>query len=138
MVLEYSAMAIVCYKNEILYTNEVIYGVERISLPKGHIENNETHIECAIRECFEETGIMLNKDEFIKELTPYSYEFNNPYNDNKLTMKTIYPCVFKIDEKRNTNISEKNILKADFMDIDSLMPILYFDNVRKILKELKS
>ena len=25
--------------------------------PKGHIKRNETELECALRECFEETGI---------------------------------------------------------------------------------
>lgn len=32
-------------------------------LPKGRVEENETHVECAIRETFEETGIQLSEQD---------------------------------------------------------------------------
>jgi 8-oxo-dGTP pyrophosphatase MutT (NUDIX family) len=33
----------------------------KYSFPKGHIESNETPIECIFRELYEETGININK-----------------------------------------------------------------------------
>ena len=39
-------------RNYLLIKKDNIYG-----FPKGHIEENETEKECAIRECFEETSI---------------------------------------------------------------------------------
>ena len=54
--IEESVMAIVIYHHEILYIKELIYGMPKFSLPKGHIEDGETKIECAIRECYEETS----------------------------------------------------------------------------------
>lgn len=74
---------------KILSTNEVIYEKEALSLPKGHKEENETLIETAIRECFEETNIVVTKEDFIRELTPYSYEFLTP--SDKFVRKTIVP-----------------------------------------------
>ena len=35
---------------------------DKLTNPAGTMDNNETHIQCAIRECYEETGIRLNKD----------------------------------------------------------------------------
>ena len=61
MIEEKSAMAVVIYKQMILTIHEVIFGNVKISLPKGHIEANETVIECAIREAFEETNIKIGR-----------------------------------------------------------------------------
>lgn len=41
-------------------------------LPKGQKEDNETSIECAIRETFEETGIQLIKDDLLKCYSIYN------------------------------------------------------------------
>ena len=41
---EESVMAIVIYHHEILYIKELIYGMPKFSLPKGHIEDGETKI----------------------------------------------------------------------------------------------
>lgn len=53
---------------------------EILSLHKEHKEDNETIIETAIRECYEETNIIVSKDDLIKELASYSYEFLSPSN----------------------------------------------------------
>lgn len=41
-------------------------------LPKGHKENNESLIECAIRETQEETGIILKKEDLIRCYSVYN------------------------------------------------------------------
>ena len=137
MVLEYSCMPIVVWQNKVLYTDETVYGTSRISIPKGHIEPGETKLQCAIRECEEETGVKLLASECVHELNEYNYEFKNPYNGNKDTCKTIYPMIFIIKEKRPIKISEKNVNLADYMDIDELIKTLTFDNVREVIKQTK-
>lgn len=77
---EESAMAIVFYENKILATKELIYGNEYLSLPKGHIEQGETKIETAIRECFEETNIKVEQEDLVKALEPFEIRFINHYN----------------------------------------------------------
>ena len=56
------------------------HGKEILSLHKEHKEDNETIIETAIRECYEETNIIISKDDLIKELASYSCEFLTPSN----------------------------------------------------------
>lgn len=34
-------------------------------IPKGHVEKGESHIDAAIRECFEETGFEVRPDDLI-------------------------------------------------------------------------
>ena len=41
-------------------------------LPKGHIEDNETIEQCAIRETFEETGIILTPTDLKRSYTVYN------------------------------------------------------------------
>tara|TARA_Y100000389_G_C17448674_1_gene513252 strand:- start:1078 stop:1536 length:459 start_codon:yes stop_codon:yes gene_type:complete len=49
--------------------------------PKGHIERGETSINCAIRECYEETGIQVNPTNLVvftgKYTNYYYYETVN-------------------------------------------------------------
>lgn len=42
-------------------------------IPKGHNENDENFIETAIREVKEETGININKHNFISKISEYEY-----------------------------------------------------------------
>lgn len=41
-------------------------------LPKGHVEENETAIDCALRETQEETGIILDKNDLGKSYSVYN------------------------------------------------------------------
>lgn len=41
-------------------------------LPKGHVEENETTQDCAIRETYEETGIQIDKSHLLKTFSIYN------------------------------------------------------------------
>ena len=56
------------------------------SLPKGHIEINETELEAAIREIYEESGV--KNLELIKTLG--SYERYGLYDQSSLKTRTIF------------------------------------------------
>ena len=129
---EESAMAIVFYNNKILATKELIYGKEVISCPKGHIEENETHIDTAIRECFEETNVIITPNDFVKETTPYQIKFIDHHH--KPVLKTIYPVCFQVKEEGILLPKEERILDIRYMDIDEFFLKCSYDNVKEMVK----
>ena len=44
--------------------------------PKGHIEQGETSLQAASRECKEESGIDLKNAEYLGECSSYTYTFS--------------------------------------------------------------
>ncbi len=132
---ELSAMAVVVLGDKILATNELIYGVERLSLPKGHKEEGETLVETAIRECFEETNIVITNEDLIKELKPFSYEFLTP--SNILIRKSIVPFLFEAKNGGNPLPKEKRVQSVEWMNIDDFFNKCSYENVKEVIKELK-
>lgn len=133
--IELSAMAVVMCNGKILSTNEIIYGKETLSLPKGHKEDNESMIETAIRECYEETNIIISKDDFVKELTSFSYDFLTP--SNKLIRKTIVPFLFNVKEEGNPISKEERIVSVQWQDKEEFIEKCTYENVKKIVKVLQ-
>jgi len=131
--IEESAMALVKYKNEVLYTKEEIYNNIVVSLPKGHVEKNETHIETSIRECREETGLILDPKDYVKEGKPYEYKFID--HNNVLVKKLIYPVIYHVNEKRDTRINEERIVSVGFMTISDFLLQCSFENVKDFVKK---
>lgn len=132
--IELSAMAVVIYNGKILSINEIIYGKETLSLPKGHKEENESIIETAIRECYEETNIVISKEDLVKELSSYSYEFLTP--SNKLIRKTIVPFLFEVQTEGNPIPKEERMISVQWMDKDELIDKCSHENVKLVVKEI--
>ena len=132
--IEQSAMAVVLCKGKILATVEDIYGRNVLSLPKGHNEQGETLLQTAIRECFEETNIVLTEENMVKALTPYSYQFSTP--SNKLVQKTIAPFLFEVESEVQTIAKEKRMISVQWMEIAEFLQKCSYDNVKAIVKGL--
>ena len=66
------------------------------SLSKGHIEKEESVIDAARREIYEESGI--NKLELVRELGSYQrYKISKHGGDDQSELKTIHMFFFKTD-----------------------------------------
>lgn len=52
---DYDYLILVQNKYVLLEQNKIMWG-----LPKGHIEDNESYVECAKREIYEETGLHID------------------------------------------------------------------------------
>ena len=132
--IELSAMAVVIYNGKILSINEIVYGKETLSLPKGHKEENDSIIETAIRECYEETNIVISKEDLVKELSSYSYEFLTP--SNKLIRKTIVPFLFEVQTEGNPIPKEERMISVQWMDKDEFIDKCSHENVKLVVKEI--
>jgi 8-oxo-dGTP pyrophosphatase MutT (NUDIX family) len=90
------------------------------SFPKGHIKDNETILQCALRECFEETGISLKHLE---------------YNSYKKLMAGEY-FIYKDVEEFNTIINDTTeICDIGWYSIPSMMNLITNIDVSRFLKE---
>lgn len=131
--LELSAMAIVKCADKILTTNELIYGKAVRSLPKGHKEKDERVTQTAIRECYEETNVVVREKNLVKKLAPWSYEFISP--TKKLIKKTIMPFFFEIKDFGDPRAKEERILSVDWMTVEDFIKECPYDNVIQSVKE---
>jgi 8-oxo-dGTP pyrophosphatase MutT (NUDIX family) len=131
--LETCAMAIVICKNKILSISELVFGRKVLSLPKGHLESGEDIIETAIRECFEETNIVISKDDMLSELTPYSYNFT--LNKEQLIRKTVYPFLFRVDNFGSPKAKEETMVSVDWLDIEDFLNRCTYDSVKNLVNE---
>lgn len=131
--LELSAMAIVIYNDKVLTTTELIYGKPTLSLPKGHKEENETLLETAKRECYEETNITLSDEDFITKLPSWSYDFATP--DGKAIRKTIEPFLFKVVNAGNPLPKEERMISVDWMPFSEFIEKCHYDNVVSAVKK---
>lgn len=97
----------------------------------GKIEDNETEIEAAIRECKEETGINL-KDP--KLLVTYKYPENNSINSN-ITLNVIYSSQKMVEVKSNEEgtYEWKDI---EFASDFNSKEIAGFSNLGQFIKEI--
>jgi len=85
------------------------------SLPKGHIDKGETAINAAIREIYEETGII--NPTLIKKIGVYErYRIGLDGNDDFSELKTIHIFLFESNQKILSPI-DKNNPEARWIDI---------------------
>ena len=131
---EQSAMAVVLFDGKILCTVEDIYGKKVLSLPKGHVEVGETVLEAAIRECFEETDVILTANDAVEQLEPYLYSFTTP--QGQLICKTLYPVLFYLSKKQAPLAKETRICEVMFMDMADFLRKCSYDNIRNLVKKI--
>ena len=100
----------------------------------GGINLNETSTDAVIRECFEETNIVVSKDNLVKELTPFSYEFSTP--SDELIRKTIYPFLFEINDFGDPLSKEEIIVWVKRLEKEEYLNLCTHDNVKEIVRNL--
>jgi 8-oxo-dGTP pyrophosphatase MutT (NUDIX family) len=92
------------------------------SFPKGHIKPYENTHNCAIRECFEETGIIFNKD----------------YDDHRKLSSGSYYIYRNLDEEEPIIQDKQEICDVSWFSIASMMNLSTNVDVSKFLQTYKS
>ena len=97
-------------------------------MPKGHIEDNETEQETAIREVKEETNIDIEIIDGFRTMITYSPKIN--------TSKDV---VYFIGRALDNNLikQESEISELGYFNIDEAIENLSYDNDKNILREIK-
>jgi len=118
----YSAGGIVLNnKNQILVVNQ---NNDSWSLPKGHIDQGEDALKAAVREIEEESGIMQETLELIKEMGSYErYLIGLDGNDDTTELKNITIFLFKTEQRELAPIDPANP-EARWVNIDEVADLL--------------
>lgn len=125
--LEKSCGAVV-YKIE---DNTIFFLIEKMkrghySIPKGHVEDNETEIETALREIKEETNLDVEIDDNFREVVSYS-----PYEG---CMKDV---VFFVSEVVTTDVREQKeeVSKILWLTKDEANLVLTYESDKNIINK---
>ena len=117
--MEKSCGCIVFNKGKVLIERSIngFYG-----FPKGHIEKDESEIECAIRETSEETGILAKVD--------YDERFSIFYKVHDVVPKEVVYFISSLVGSDNISIQEEEVSSACWVPIDEVRNVLSFDNLK--------
>lgn len=127
MKFEKSCGAIIVRKNNDVFETLLIKMVKgHWSFPKGHVENDETEVETALREIKEETNLDVIIDTRFREITTYS------------------PCpgvlkdvIFFIAMAKTNDVvvQETEVESAMWVELNEAIDIVTFECDRQILKK---
>ena len=96
-------------------------------LPKGHIEENETDIQTAIREVKEETGLDVTLDE------NRNYEINYIV-DEEIDKKVVYFIATSV--KGDIVRQESEINQIKWVPISEAVDTITYDNAKEMLRKI--
>lgn len=127
MIFEKSCGAIIIRKNNDIFETLLIKMVKgHWSFPKGHVENNETEVETALREIKEETNLDVLIDTRFREITTYS-----PYPG------VIKDVIFFIAMPKTLDvvIQESEVEHSEWVEINKAVDVVTYDADKQILKK---
>jgi len=108
IILQYNNKVLLCHPTNASYTNS-------FSFPKGGVEEGEDLMEAAIRECWEETGIKVDKN---KLSTNYVVNYFNKKQTNITKQVTLFLVTVKklSDINLVSEVIPTNQLQLDEID----------------------
>lgn len=97
------------------------------AFPKGHVEENETEFETAIRETKEETGLE------VEIILPERFVIT--YSPKEDVIKDVVYFIAKPLSK-NLKKQDEEIAQVDWVNIDEAVDYITYDDDRNIYKEI--
>lgn len=102
----------------------------RWALPKGHVEHGESVEACAVREVFEETGILGT---YLERLGRHEYEFVHRDADGPVRIhKLVHVCLLKYVSGEPTPELEE-VDDARWFPIDEALRVMSYDSERRLV-----
>ncbi len=102
------------------------------SFPKGHVEGDETFLETAKRELFEETGVVC--DTLIPD-THFTLEYVIQRPDARIEKKNYYFIGF-VEQKDGVRLQEEEIQDYCWCSAHEVLQKLQFENIRNLFQEV--
>ena len=115
--------------NKIYYLLEFM-SLGHISLCKGHVENNETEIETALREIKEETSLEVIIDPNFREAIEYK-----PYKDKDIIKEVVFFVGFDKNKNRPIDLHDDEVKELNFYSFEDAFNLLTFESDKNVLKK---
>ena len=117
--MEKSCGTITIKDNKVLM---VLQTLGNTSFPKGHVQEEESEEETALRETYEETGIKVK----IIDNSP-RYTISYPVRD---TVKEVVFFLATVEDDKDAKPQESEINKIMWVDIENVRETLTHDNIK--------
>lgn len=116
MKIEQSYGAVV-FKNDLILIEHMTLG--HISIPKGHVEKNETPIQTTLREIKEEVNLDVEVDT--------NYEYKTSYHPYEGILKHVsfFVAFYKSGEIK---VQKEEVVKAEFLPLKEALNILTYES----------
>lgn len=101
-----------------------------VGFPKGHMKNNETEVETAIRETMEETGLDVKVDA--------SNRFSLTYLKEENITKTVIYFLASLTNENSIKIQTTELNKAFWVPKDKVLEHLSYDNMKFVWLDVQS
>ncbi|HEU5088351.1 MAG TPA: NUDIX hydrolase [Roseiflexaceae bacterium] len=99
----------------------------RWTLPKGHLEGNESDAEAAVREVLEETGVYGELEEQVSNIA-YNYVYNGRSVEKRVAFFLMRAGTSKVTPQDSEGISA-----AGWFDSTQAISMIGYDQVRDVL-----
>ena len=100
--------------------------------PKGHLEKDETLLDCAVREVFEEARIKLLKEQSLGQIDEFSFYF-----DKEQAIKVIKVFGFIINSRQIVCYNKnEEFIDGKFVEVNDALKLLKHDDAKNALRKL--
>lgn len=98
---------------------------------KGHLEANETELDAAIRELYEESNVKVNAQESIGQVDEYKFYFSG---ENAVKVIKVFAFIIN-DEREITYNKNEGFINGKWIEVDDALKMLKHNDAKMLLKK---
>ena len=131
MIEKISSMAIVIAKKEKKLKVLLLNSEGEWVFPKGHVEANETELDAAIRELYEESNVKVNAQESIGQVDEYKFYFSG---ENAVKVINVFAFIIN-DEREITYYKNEGFIDGKWVEVDYALKMLKHNDAKNALEK---
>lgn len=131
MIEKISSMAIVITKKENKLKVLLLNSEGEWVFPKGHVEANETELDAAIRELYEESNVKVCAQESIGQVDEYKFYFSG---ENAVKVIKVFAFIIN-DEREITYNKNEGFIDGKWVEVDEALKMLKHNDAKNALEK---
>lgn len=131
MIEKISSMAIVIAKKEKKLKVLLLNSEGEWVFPKGHVEANETELDAAIRELYEESNVKVYAQESMGQVDEYKFYFSG---ENAVKVIKVFAFIIN-DEREITYNKNEGFIDGKWVEVDYALKMLKHNDAKNALEK---